>query len=183
MSRKQEILIVDGYNMIGAWPELDRLKKQDDIQSARDLLLFELSNFKKYRDIKIIVVFDAQFVPGITTSFKQYEIDVIFTSEGETADSFIESTVKRYLSPLTHVTVATSDAAEQWMIFQQGALRKSAQELRIDIKETKNQITEDVKAYYDQNQRRYSPWKMDDLAHLDFLRYHIGKNTTYNDET
>ena len=77
--RRREVLFVDGYNMIGAWPELDRLKKRDEIQAARDLLLFELSNYRKYRDINVIVVFDAQFVPGITTTFDEYQVTVVFT--------------------------------------------------------------------------------------------------------
>lgn len=173
--KRQEVLIVDGYNIIGSWPELDRLKKIDDIQSARDLLLFELSNYRKYREIKIIVVFDAQFVPGITQSFEVFDIQVVFTNEGETADSYIEREVKEHINALTRVVVATSDAAEQWMVFQQGALRKSAQELKIDIDHTKKQISNDVRDYYNTLQRRRSPWKTDDLEQLDFLRHHIDK--------
>ncbi|MBG9982448.1 NYN domain-containing protein [Aerococcaceae bacterium DSM 111020] len=174
--RRQEILIVDGYNIIGAWPELNRLKKENDIQSARDLLLFELSNYRKYNDIQIIVVFDAQFVPGITQSFDAFDIQVVFTSEGETADSYIERRVKEYINPLTRVVVATSDAAEQWMVFQHGALRKSAKELRIDIDHTKKQINNDVQDYYSTIQRRHSLWKIEDLEYLDFLRHHIDQD-------
>ena len=32
-----DILIVDGYNIIGAWPELSKLK-ENDLAAARDLL-------------------------------------------------------------------------------------------------------------------------------------------------
>ena len=74
---KQDILFVDGYNMIGAWPELTHLKQRDELGAARDLLLFELSNYRKYRDIQVIVVFDAQFVPGITSSYDEYELSLI----------------------------------------------------------------------------------------------------------
>lgn len=34
---KKQLYIIDGYNMIGAWPELVSLKKQGDLESARDL--------------------------------------------------------------------------------------------------------------------------------------------------
>ncbi|XJS10609.1 NYN domain-containing protein [Aerococcaceae bacterium WGS1372] len=171
--RRREVLFVDGYNMIGAWPELDHLKKRDEIQAARDLLLFELSNYRKYRDIEIIVVFDAQFVPGVTTTFEEYELTVVFTQEGETADSYIERTVKEYINALTRVVVATSDAAEQWMVFQQGALRQSANELLMEINYAKAQIKSDVSTFYDSRIRRRSPWDIDHLEQLDKLRQKI----------
>lgn len=171
--RRREVLFVDGYNMIGAWPELDHLKQRDEIQAARDLLLFELSNYRKYRDIDVIVVFDAQFVPGITTTFEEYQLTVVFTQEGETADSYIERTVKEHINALTRVVVATSDAAEQWMIFQQGALRQSANELLMEINYAKAQIKTDVSTFYDSRIRRRSPWDVDHLERLDKLREEI----------
>lgn len=171
--RRREVLFVDGYNMIGAWPELDHLKQRDEIQAARDLLLFELSNYRKYRDIEVIVVFDAQFVPGVTTTFEEYEVTVVFTQEGETADSYIERTVKERINALTRVVVATSDAAEQWMIFQQGALRQSANELLMEINYAKAQIKTDVSTHYDSRIRRRSPWDVEHLEQLDKLREQI----------
>ena len=170
---KQDILFVDGYNMIGAWPELTHLKQRDELGAARDLLLFELSNYRKYRDIQVIVVFDAQFVPGITSSYDEYECTVVFTAEGETADSYIEREVPRYINPLTRVVVATSDAAEQWMIFQQGALRQSAKELLMEVDYAKAEINQDVTTYYNQRLRRRSPLTMDDLQQLNQLLYEL----------
>ena len=170
---KQDILFVDGYNMIGAWPELTHLKQRDELGAARDLLLFELSNYRKYRDIQVIVVFDAQFVPGITSSYDEYECTVVFTAEGETADSYIEREVPRYINPLTRVVVATSDAAEQWMIFQQGALRQSAKELLMEVDYAKAEINQDVTTYYNQRLRRRSPWTMDHLQQLNQLLYEL----------
>lgn len=171
--RRKEVLFVDGYNMIGAWPELEQLKKRDEIQGARDLLLFELSNYRKYRDIEVIVVFDAQFVPGITSTFEEFNVTVVFTQEGETADSYIERTVKKYINALTRVVVATSDAAEQWMVFQQGALRQSANELLMEVNYAKSQIRSDVSTFYDSRIRRRSPWDVTHLEKLDRLREDI----------
>ena len=78
---KKQLYIVDGYNMIGAWPELVALKKQDDLESARDLLIQRCSNFQKFENIEVWIVFDAQFVPGITQSFVQAQVKVILTTE------------------------------------------------------------------------------------------------------
>ena len=114
---KKRILIVDAYNMIGNWPQLDKLKKADRLEDARDQLLKVLSNYRKQMDMEIIVVFDAMYVPGLSKSYQQYDLTIIWTDEGQTADSYIESLAGKLLSPLTQVTVATSDQAEQWTIF------------------------------------------------------------------
>lgn len=171
---RKKILFVDGYNMIGAWPHLNQLKKKELIQEARDQLLFELSNYRKFRGVdQLVVVFDAQFVPGLTQSFEEYELTVVFTKEGETADTYIEREVQAFIHPLNAVRVATSDAAEQWQIFQQGALRMSAQELLLDKELSEKQIETEVKHHYHQMVRRRSPWEVEDLAYLDLLRHNI----------
>lgn len=95
---------------------------------------------------------------------------MVFTEENETADSYIERGVGAYIHPLNRVTVATSDMAEQWTIFQQGALRMSAQELWLDLKLAKEEMTADVERYYSRRLRRHSPWSARQLAKLDQLR-------------
>lgn len=159
---KKELLYVDGYNMIGAWPTLVTLKRQDEMQNARDLLLHELSNYAKYEGIEIRVVFDAQFVPGISKQYDKYQLSVVFTSEDETADSYIEKAVGEENYLITNVSVATSDLAEQWVIFQRGATRKSANELWKDIKRTKKNIQLESDLYRLSNHRRNSPLTEDD---------------------
>jgi len=159
---KKEILFVDGYNMIGAWPPLVQLKNNDYIGDARDLLLHELSNYAKYEGIEIRVVFDAQFVPGIAKQYNQYELTVIFTKEDQTADSYIEKAVGEENYLISNVSVATSDLAEQWLVFQRGATRKSANELWKDIKQTKRKIKADTTLYRLSNHRRNSPLREED---------------------
>ena len=163
---KKQLLIVDGYNMIGAWPELTALKNQDRLEEAREALLFRLSNFAKYQGLETIVVFDAQFVPGITHSYKKYQLTVVFTKEDETADSYIERIAGELNDRLTQVTVATSDLAEQWTIFSQGALRTSARELYKTVQETEALITGDTKDTHFKNFRRNSPWNNEQLQKL-----------------
>lgn len=162
---KQELLIVDGYNMIGSWPELVKLKNQDKMEDARDKLLHELSNYAKYEGILVRVVFDAQFVPGIQKRYDRYTLEVIFTKEGETADSYIERTVSEENQLITQVTVATSDLAEQWMVFQKGAARKPAKELYEDIQNTHKKIRSDFYEYRPY-QRYKSTFSDEDLQKL-----------------
>ena len=168
---KREILYVDGYNMIGAWPNLKRLQQRDEIGTARDELLHELSNYGAFAGVEVIVVFDAQLVPGITQRYEQYDLEVIFTQEGETADEYIERSVGEENFLVSNVKVATSDLAEQWMIFQRGATRKSANELWKDIKQTKQSITSEATAYRFSQYRRNSPITDEDQYRLRKL-YH-----------
>lgn len=167
---KKRILIVDAYNMIGNWPQLDKLKKADRLEDARDQLLKVLSNYHKQMDMEIIVVFDAMYVPGLSKSYRQYDLTIIWTDEGQTADSYIESLAGKLLSPLTQVTVATSDQAEQWTIFSQGALRKPAWELYQDIKRARRKVSEATKNYQIQSMVRKSPWDDYQLEKLAQLR-------------
>ena len=164
---KTPLLIVDGYNMIGAWPELVLLKNQDRLEDAREALLNRLSNYAKYEGLKIIVVFDAQLVPGVTQSYTKYQLEVIFTEEGETADSYIERIAGELNNRLTQVTVATSDLAEQWVIFSQGALRTSARELYKSVEKTEKDIHEHQADLRFENFRRNSPWSPEQLAELE----------------
>ncbi|BCA84630.1 DNA-binding protein [Enterococcus saigonensis] len=163
---KKQLLIVDGYNMIGAWPELVSLKKAEKLEDARETLLSLLSNYAKYEGLEIIVVFDAQFVPGITQRYTKYQLQVIFTEEGETADSYIERVSGELNNALTQVTVATSDLAEQWVVFSQGALRTSARELYKTVQKTNKLIAEHQEDLKFSNFRRNSPWNEAQLSEL-----------------
>jgi predicted RNA-binding protein with PIN domain len=130
----QEILIVDGYNIVNDWPELVELKR-DSFEHARDKLLDILVNYQGLTGYCIVVVFDAHLVRHGTRSREKYSgVEVIFTQEGETADSCIERLVTLIPEEI-RVTVATSDWAQQRLVMGKGALRLSARELFISIKE------------------------------------------------
>ena len=83
-----------------------------NIQEARDRLITELASYARVKQVQVIVVFDAQLVPGRATRLEQSGVQVVFTEENETADSYIERGVGAYIHPLNRVTVATSDMAE-----------------------------------------------------------------------
>lgn len=174
---KDQLLIVDGYNMIGAWPELVKLKQKDELEEARDQLLQKLSEYASYKQIEVVVVFDAQFVPGITQVYEQYNLQVVFTATEETADSFIEAYAYQRMNLTTQVTVATSDLAEQWQIFSAGAIRKPAMELYKDLVKFKQKINKMTDDYKWQQFRRKSPWNNEQLAKLKDLLEKMQSNS------
>ena len=122
----EEYLLVDGYNIIFAWKELKELAK-DNIEGARGRLMDILCNYQGYVKCTVILVFDAYKVKGNPGEVQPYHnIFVVYTKEAETADQYIEKTVHQ-IGKKYHVTVATSDALEQLIIWGQGANRLSAQ--------------------------------------------------------
>jgi predicted RNA-binding protein with PIN domain len=139
-----DILLVDGYNIIGAWPELRALKDRD-LPAARDRLVERMAEFQAYSGFHVIVVFDAHFVQGTEKRYKNHKVDVIFTKENETADERIEKMAISLNNRKTQIHVATSDFTEQWAIFGQGALRISARELLLEMSKIEKVIEKKVK--------------------------------------
>lgn len=139
----KEYLLVDGYNIIFAWDDLKKLAIKD-LKSARDKLLDILSNYAGISGYETIVVFDAYKVPGGQGNIYRYNnIDVIFTREAETADLYIEQAAKD-LGKKYSVTVATSDAIEQIIVFGAGAIRLSAMNFYERVKNAEREIEEKI---------------------------------------
>lgn len=140
------VLVVDGYNVIGAWDELNQLKEKDMAQ-ARDRLIELMAEYQAYSGQRVIVVFDAYYVKGMASKLKARNVEVIYTKEKETADECIEKLVGKLKNVQTKVYVATSDYAEQRTIFGQGALRKSSRELYIELKAIEKEIAESIRTH------------------------------------
>lgn len=139
-----DILLVDGYNIIGAWPELRSLKKTN-LSHARDRLIEKMAEYQGYTGYRVIVVFDALYVKGKEKKYKQHKVEVIFTKENESADERIEKLAIQLNNRTTQIHVATSDYTEQWAIFGQGALRISARELLNEMNLINHNIEKDVR--------------------------------------
>ena len=140
----KEYLLVDGYNIIFAWEDLNELSKIN-IESARNKLMDRLSNYQGYKKMTLILVFDAYKVKGNPGSVMKYHnIYVVYTKEAETADQYIEKTVHE-IGRKYQVTVATSDALEQVIILGQGGNRLSAGNLLEEVEAVEAEISKKVK--------------------------------------
>jgi ribosomal protection tetracycline resistance protein len=139
---KEQYLLVDGYNIIHAWPELKELV-EDNMDAARMKLIDILSNYQGVRKCQIIVVFDAHRVQGHREEIIDYNnIHLVYTKEAQTADQYIEKFAhdnnKKY-----NIVVATSDGLQQIIVRGQGASLLSARELKIEIDETNERIRQE----------------------------------------
>ena len=138
---------MDGYNVIHANKELAALAA-DSLETARKRLSDALCEFKALSRYRIILVFDAHLVAGGIGSVEEYHnIKIVFTKEAETADHYIESAAYKLGKKNDRITVATSDVLEQVIILGQGAARISAEDLWLEIENTK----EDVRVRYVRN--------------------------------
>ncbi|MDE7225036.1 MAG: TetM/TetW/TetO/TetS family tetracycline resistance ribosomal protection protein [Acetatifactor sp.] len=143
---RNRYLLVDGYNIIFAWEEL-RDMARDNVEGARTRLMDILCNYQGCIQDTLILVYDAYKVRGNPGTVQKYHnIHVVYTKEAETADQYIEKTVHQ-IGRKYQVTVATSDALEQVIIWGQGATRMSAQELR---REVENHTRKHLEEWQDQ---------------------------------
>ena len=155
-------LLVDGYNIIFAWQDLNELA-QVNLEAARGRLMDMLCNYQGWIQSIIIVVFDAYKVkdnPGEVTTY--HNIHVVYTKEAETADQYIEKTVHA-MNRKYNVTVATSDALEQLIVWGQGATRLSAQGLREEM-ERVNQEYYELYQEDNPNKKHFPFEKLEDMT-------------------
>jgi len=146
---REEYLIVDGYNIIFAWPELKDIAK-DNMDGARTRLLDLLSKYQGMRKCHVIAVFDAYRVQRNHEDVFDYDnVHVVFTKEAQTADEYIEKFThdnrKKY-----DITVATSDNLQQIIILGAGCSVLSAADLKAEIESLDESIS---KAWQDRQVR------------------------------
>lgn len=125
-------LIVDGYNMINSWPELKSIGK-DNFESAREKLIELLENYRAYKGMRAVLVFDAHLVKGSMEKHETFGgLEIVYTKENETADAYIEKLADE-VGRMYNILVATSDWLEQQVVLGRGAARISARELRTEV--------------------------------------------------
>lgn len=167
-----EWLIVDGYNIIGAWDELTALAEQD-LSGARDALRDVLVNHCSYTGQTLVLVFDAH---QTRQRGRHYPIsnkegtgdigEVVYTKKAETADNYIERFVRDHTGEC--MKVASNDSLVQVMIFAHAA-RLSARELKKEIE----QVGKEMKALLDAQKGKHAleeRLKSDIYGQMDRLR-------------
>lgn len=134
-----EYLLIDGYNIVFAWDELKKMAA-DNLDLARNRLIDIVCNYQGYKQINVILVFDAYKVKGNRGEVERiHGVDVVYTKEAETADMYIEK-VTHQLGKHHRVKVATSDNLEQLIILGGGAVRMGADAFYEEIKNTESEI-------------------------------------------
>ncbi len=167
------ILLVDGYNVIGAWSHLQELAQQAQMDLARLQLVESLASYTAYRNYQTTVVFDAygQATP-VTQESSPSGIQIIYTSYGETADTWIERWCAQESRQGSRVRVATSDRVQQLVVGGYGAEWLSARQLLEEVTTTaqdirrtrphqRRRVPRGIDAYLDANTlNRLAQWRI-----------------------
>lgn len=129
------LLYVDGYNVIGAWNEVQ--KENLPLDECRDRLIHLLEDYAGYTDQEVWLVFDGYRTerPLRTVEEKQ-NLTVVYTRHGETADQYIERLCQQ-TPKYREARVATSDNVEQTVILGRGATRLSSREFWREVNSTR----------------------------------------------
>ncbi len=125
-------MLVDGYNVVGAWASLKDVASNLDL--ARSRLVETLASYSAYRGLQTTIVFDAynNVAPAMTEEVTEY-LKLHYTEYRQTADSYIEK-VCAQLRKQRRVIVVTSDRAQQLTITGFGAEWMSATSLEQDVR-------------------------------------------------
>jgi predicted RNA-binding protein with PIN domain len=139
----QALLLVDGYNIIGAWQSLKKIRDNDGLEFARHALVETLVNYTSYKGLEAKVVFDSHYQN--TPSYEEKhtaKLWIHYTAYAETADTYIErfcaSFPRRNPPPHSRLIVATSDQAQRHTVVGYGAEWLSAQKFAKEVDTTKN---------------------------------------------
>jgi uncharacterized protein len=137
-SLPQAILLVDGYNMVGAWSSLKETRDRQGLEEARRELAHLLVSYSAYQDFDTRIVFDAQYQDNPSSrEVVSGSVTLCYTDFKQTADSYIEKACALFRKDLRkyeqRLIVATSDRAQQLTVVGYGAEWMSAQRLLAEV--------------------------------------------------
>ena len=131
------LLLVDGYNVIGAWnvPKAEHLT----IDEARERLVHLIADYAGYSGEEVIVVFDGHYTDRpVRSRTVTHGVEVVFTKHAESADNYIEALCAA-APKWRHVRVATSDSVEQTVTLGRGAVRISSREFLMELTQVRHE--------------------------------------------
>ena len=178
-----EYLLIDGYNILFAWDDLNKVAEKD-IDTARQILMDKICNYQSFSRSTCILVFDAYRVPrDVEDVIRYHNISVVFTKQAETADTYIERATFE-IGKKHRVRVATSDGAEQMIVLGHGARRVTASEFKVEVDEANKRMREVIADWNEKESARHAhkPFKnLTDQARSN-LRAYTENNKTQRKE-
>ena len=130
-----KVLIVDGYNVLHAWPSLKRVLKSNGLEDARRELVRTLAEYAAQTGAAVTVVYDAHGRSGAASSDEVDGVTVLFGSKEASADHVIErlafEAARR--GDAADVVVATSDRLQRQIVGAAGVATMSAPALEVEV--------------------------------------------------
>ena len=143
-----ERLVVDGYNVVHAWPSLKQLARVS-LEEARDRLIDRLAVYAQVTGAEVTVVFDAHRTAAMANAEEWNQgVRVIFTRKGHSADHAIERIAYSMAELKDPLTVATSDRFQRDLVRGMGGAVISALELERQVIEAEKTLSKTVERYH-----------------------------------
>lgn len=175
----QAILLVDGYNIVGAWADLQRVRDRDGLEESRRCLVEALTGYSAFQGFDTQVVFDAQYrdIPGSREVITP-NVCIHYTDFGQTADTFIEKTCADFRFDLRkfkqRLIVATSDRAQQLTVKGYGAELMSAERLGAEVEAIARRVQRQQKSAT-KSSGRFLADALDPIAQQKLAKLRYGK--------
>ena len=137
-------ILVDGYSLLHNWPELARGKARHSA-AAREELISRLTLYRDAIGTPITIFFDGAGAPkGTPAANSSPELEVIYSSDGRTADDLIERAAYRF-ADYGEVLVVTDDHAERDTVVSLGSVTSNCFGFIQDVENALAEITDEIK--------------------------------------
>ncbi len=148
-------ILVDGYSLLHAWPELAEGRARHSA-AAREALIQELTHYHDATGTALTIFFDGAGAPkGTPQTHSTRQVEVLYSRAGQTADQMIERAAYR-LSQLGEVMVITNDYAERDTVNSFGGMAQSCENFLRMMGEANRDMAMDLKEH---NRRERSRFK------------------------
>lgn len=171
---KRNITIIDGYNVINAWPELKELAKQN-LEDARLALIEDLAEYMSMSGEEVIIVFDAYNLDRPKETIEEkYGMEIVYTKRFQTADTYIEKQILN-IGRRHNLKVVTDDGQIQILATSKGASRMTSTELKADIFNNQSKIKRKRKADFNRNFKSF-PLSNELIEKIDQMKKDLESN-------
>jgi len=147
-------ILVDGYSLLHAWPELARGEPRHSAR-AREALIRVLTQYADSVGTPVTLFFDGAGAPkDVPESLSPDSLEILYSRDSKTADDLIERTAYR-LKPYGEALAVTNDFAERDTVISMGGLAQSCEDFIREIDRVLKERDDFVKKYNRSEANRY----------------------------
>jgi predicted RNA-binding protein with PIN domain len=151
-------ILVDGYSLLHAWPDLARGQPRHS-EAAREALISVLTRYGDAVGVPVTVFFDGSGAPkGIPKAASTPNMEVIYSPKGKTADDLIERVAYR-ITRHGEARVITNDHAEQNTVTGFGCLTSGCEEFILDVHAALREFSDSLERHNRREHKRYRSGK------------------------
>jgi predicted RNA-binding protein with PIN domain len=147
-------ILVDGYSLLHNWAQLAPRSPRHSA-AARDELVARLTQYRDAVGTPITIFFDGAGAPaGTPKALSTQEVEVLFSSAGQTADQMIERAAYRF-AQFGEILAVTDDIAERETVISMGGMAMNCENFIHTVETTLAELSADIKAHNRREKHRF----------------------------